>query len=117
MEQIIGIDLAKRVFQVHIISTQSDNKVNKMITCEKMMTLIAQQPSSHIVMETCGSANYWAGQFSNLGHEVKQISPQYVDPFLMESKNDKYDAVAIVEAGSRPEMRYVPKKIPKTAGY
>ncbi|EAA7680485.1 IS110 family transposase [Salmonella enterica] len=28
----------------------------------------------------------------------------------MGSKNDKNDAVAIVEAGSRPSMRYVPEK-------
>ncbi|XSG06592.1 IS110 family transposase (plasmid) [Klebsiella sp. WOUb02] len=41
---------------------------------------------------------------------VKQISPQYVAPFRMGSKNDKNDAIAIVEADSRPCMRYVPKK-------
>lgn len=110
MEQIIGIDLAKRVFQVHIVSAQGENKVNKMITREKLMTFIAQQPSSRIVMEACGSANYWARQISNHGHEVKQISPQYVAPFRMGSKNDKNDAVAIVEADSRPGMRYVPEK-------
>lgn len=28
----------------------------------------------------------------------------------MGSKNDKNDAVAIVEAGSRPSMHYVPEK-------
>ncbi|MCX8961009.1 IS110 family transposase, partial [Erwinia psidii] len=37
MEQIIGIDLAKRVFQVHIVSAQGENKFNKMITREKLM--------------------------------------------------------------------------------
>ncbi len=47
------------------------------------------------------------------GHEVKQISPQYVAPFRMGSKNDKNDAVAIVEADSRPGMRYVPEKTQK----
>ncbi len=56
MEQIIGIDLAKRVVQVHIVSTQGEKKANKMITREKLMAFIAQQPSSRIVMEACGSA-------------------------------------------------------------
>lgn len=74
------------------------------------MAFIDQQPSSRIVMEACGSANYWARQFSQYGHEVKQISPQYVAPFRMGSKNDKNDAIAIVEASSRPGMRYVPEK-------
>ncbi|WON76582.1 IS110 family transposase [Serratia sp. UGAL515B_01] len=102
MEQIIGIDLAKRVFQVHIVSLQGEKKANKMLTREKLKAFIAQQPSSRIVMEACGSATYWARQFGQYGHEVKQISPQYVAPFRMGSKNDKNDAIAIVEADSRP---------------
>ena len=110
MEQIIGIDLAKRVFQVHIVSTEGEKQANKMITREKLMTFIAQQPASRIVMEACGSANYWSRQFKQYGHEVKQISPQYVAPFRMGNKNDRNDAVAIVEAASRPGMRYVPEK-------
>lgn len=110
MEQIIGIDLAKRVFQVHIVSTQGEKKANKMITREKLMAFIAQQPSSRIVMEACGSANYWSRQFKTFGHDVRQISPQYVSPFRMGNKNDKNDATAIVEADSRPGMRYVPGK-------
>lgn len=108
MEQIIGIDLAKRVFHVHVVSPHGENKANKMITCEKLLAFIAQQPPSRIVMEACGSANYWTRQFSEHGHEVKQTSPQYVAPFRMGSKNDKNDAAAIVEADSRPGMRYVP---------
>uniref|UniRef100_UPI00301AEB98 IS110 family transposase n=1 Tax=Xenorhabdus sp. Sc-CR9 TaxID=2584468 RepID=UPI00301AEB98 len=61
-------------------------------------------------MEACGSANYGSRQFKCFGHEVKQISPQYVAPFRMGSKNDKNDAMAIVEADSRPRIRYVPEK-------
>lgn len=89
MEQIIGIDLAKRIFQVNIVSAQGEKKVNKMITREKLMAFIAQQPLSCIVMEACGSANYWSRQFRQYGHEVKQISPQYVAPFRMGSKTIK----------------------------
>ncbi|WP_036768772.1 hypothetical protein [Photorhabdus australis] len=77
---------------------------NTVVTRDKLMTFIAQQPPSKIVMEACGSANYWSRQFKRFGHEVKQISPQYVAPFRMGSKNDKNDAVAIVEADSRPGM-------------
>ncbi len=81
-----------------------------MVSREKLPAFIAQQPPSRIVMEACGSANYWSRQFRQFGHEVKQISPQYVTPFRMGSKNDKNDAIAIVEADSRPGMRYVPEK-------
>lgn len=42
-----------------------------------------------------------------LGHRVDLISPQFVKPFVKGNKNDARDAEAILEAGSRPEMRYV----------
>ena len=44
------------------------------------------------------------------GHAVKLISPQYVKPFVKTNKNDANDAEAIVEAGARPSMRFVPIK-------
>ncbi|CDL86434.1 transposase [Xenorhabdus cabanillasii JM26] len=110
MKQIIGIDLAKRVFQLHIVSSSGKSSQSKVIMRDKLTTFIAQQPQSRIVMEACGSANYWSRQFRQFGHDVKQINPQYVAPFRMGSKNDKNDAVAIVEADSRPGMRYVPEK-------
>jgi len=61
-------------------------------------------------MEACGTANYWSRQFEQLGHEVRQISPQYVARFRIGNKNDKNDAIAISEAFSRPDMRFVPIK-------
>ncbi len=38
------------------------------------------------------------------------ISPQFVKPFLKSNKNDYLDAEAIVEAGTRANMRFVPIK-------
>lgn len=61
-------------------------------------------------MEACCSANYWARNFSEYGHEVQLISPQFVKPFVKHNKNDRNDAEAIVEAASRPTMRYVSAK-------
>jgi hypothetical protein len=38
------------------------------------------------------------------------ISPQFVKPFVKTNKNDANDAMAIVEAASRPSMNFVPIK-------
>ncbi|WP_233592599.1 hypothetical protein [Erwinia psidii] len=38
--EITGIDLATRVFQVHITSVRGEKKINKMLTCEKLMAFI-----------------------------------------------------------------------------
>lgn len=110
MKQVIAIDLAKRVFQIHIPAAGERVSVNKVLNRNKLLAFIANQPESIIVMEACGTANYWSHQFVQLGHEVKQISPQYVARFRIGNKNDKNDAIAISEAFSRPDMRFVPIK-------
>jgi len=51
-------------------------------------------------------------EFEHYGHTVKQIAPQFVKPFLKSNKNDANDAEAIVEAASRPGMRFVMSKQP-----
>ena len=61
-------------------------------------------------MEACSSAHHWARRFQQMGIEVRLISPQYVTPFVKTNKNDRNDAEAIVEAASRPAMRFVTVK-------
>lgn len=58
-------------------------------------------------MEACSTAHHWARRFQTLGIQVQLISPQYVAPFVKTNKNDRNDAEAIVEAASRPAMRFV----------
>lgn len=110
MKQIIAIDLAKRVFQIHIPASGESPVINKVLSRNKLLAYIANQPQSIVVMEACGTANYWSRQFEQLGHESRQISPQYVARFRIGNKNDKNDAIAISEAFSRPDMRFVPIK-------
>jgi len=109
---ILGIDIAKSVFQLHGIDKMGNAVLNKRLTREKLLPFIAQLPPCLIVMEACGGANYWSRQFVARSHQVKLISPQYVKPFVKTNKNDHNDVVAITEAASRPSMHYVaPKSI------
>ncbi|OYR17513.1 transposase family protein [Brucella rhizosphaerae] len=66
-----------------------------------------------MVLEACGSANYWARELAKIGHDVKLIAPQYVRPFVKRQKNDATDAEAIVIAARQPEMRFVEPKAPE----
>ena len=106
----LGIDLAKNVFQIHGADSKGKAVLKKQLSRQKLCELAANLPSCKIVMEACGSANYWARKFIRYGHEVKLISPQHVKPFVKSNKNDRNDAEAIVEASSRPSMRYVTPK-------
>jgi transposase len=58
-------------------------------------------------MECCGGSHYWSRRFESAGIKTKQISPQFVKPYVKSNKNDYIDAEAICEAASREEMRFV----------
>jgi len=109
---MIGVDLAKNVFQLHAASMAGQPQFRKKLSRQSFGKFMAQQPPAVVVMEACGSAHYWAREMIRLGHVVKLIAPQYVKPFVKRQKNDAADAEAIVIAAQRPEMRFVE---PKTA--
>ena len=107
---IIGLDLSKRSFQAH--GTLADGSVafRKKLTREKVLGFLAKQPRCTVAMEACGSAHHWGRAIRDAGHEVRLIPPAYVKPFVKRQKNDAADAEAIVEAASRPTMRFVAVK-------
>jgi len=109
----IGLDLAKNVF--HAIGCDEHGKVikKKMLRRSGLLAWFATLPPSLVGMEACASAHYWARELKALGHQVKLIPPQYVKPFVRGNKNDYNDALAIAEAVTRPEMRFVSIKTPE----
>ena len=109
-DTMIGVDLAKSVFQLHGASMTGQMKFRKKLTRALLLRFMAEQPPAVVVMEACGSASYWARELIKLGHEVRLIAPQYVRPFVKRQKNDAADAEAIVVAAQRPEMRFVEPK-------
>jgi hypothetical protein len=50
---------------------------------------------------------YLAAQLTALGHEVRLMSPALVMPYRKGNKTDRNDAEAILEAVTRPSMRFV----------
>lgn len=109
-DTMIGIDLAKNVFQVHGASMSGQIKFQRKLTRQHFRRFMADQVPAMVVMEACGSAHYWAREMAKLGHEVRLIAPQYVRPFVKRQKNDAADAEAIVIAAQRPEMRFTTPK-------
>ena len=111
-DTMIGVDLAKCVFQLHGASMAGQVMFRKKLTRAQFCAFMAQHPACLVGFEACGSASYWAREMAALGHEAKLIAPQYVRPFVKRQKNDANDAEAIVIAARQPEMRFV---LPKTA--
>src|SRR6056297_1768282 len=109
-DMMIGVDLAKNVFQVHGALRAGEIQFRKKLTRKQFTAFMARQDPCLVIFEACGSAYYWAREMGSLGHEVKLIAPQYACPFVKRQKNDAADAEAIVIAARQPEMRFVAPK-------
>ena len=107
---IIGIDLAKNVFQLHAEDDAGTVLWRKRLRREELARFLASQPHSLIGMEACGSAHHWARVLSAQGHEVRLMHAKYVKAYVKRGKSDLRDAEACCEAVQRPNMRFVPVK-------
>ena len=105
--KVLGIDIAKNVFQLHGVDRGGKVILEKRLSRSKLSEFVANLAPCLIGMEACASSNYWALKFQSYGHEVKLMSPQYVKPYVKTHKNDQRDAEAICEAVTRPNMRFV----------
>jgi transposase len=110
----VGVDLAKRVLQVHAVDAAGRVLVSRALARDKFIAWCAQLPGGCIVaMETSSSAHHWARKLVALGLDARIIAAQLVAPYRRQGascKNDANDAAAICEAASRPQMHFVPVK-------
>jgi transposase len=106
----VGLDIAKTVFHFYGVNRAGKLVKKKVLKRAYLLSFFAKLEPSEVVMEACGSANYWYRKLSLLGHTVKLIAPQYVIAYRRKSKNDFNDAQAIAEAAQRADMNFVEAK-------
>ena len=118
MEQIkiVGLDIAKSVFQVHGIDGDGEVVVRRRLKRSRVLPFFASLEPCRIGIEACATAHFWARELGALGHDVKLMAPAYVKPYVKRQKNDAADAEAICEAVTRPTMRFVPVKAVEQQG-
>src|ERR1700729_1698972 len=108
--KVLGIDLAKNVFQLHGTDTSGKVVLRKRLSRTKLIEFMSNLAPCLVGIEACGSAHYWARTFKSMGHSAKMMAPQFVKPYIKSNKNDMRDAEGINEAVTRPTMRFVPIK-------
>ena len=81
MPVTIGLDIAKRFFQLHAIDTDSGQIERLKLRRAEVVPFFANRRPCLVAMEACGSSHHWARELQ-----------------------------AICEAAQRPEMRFVPVK-------
>jgi transposase len=110
---MIGMDLAKSVFQVHAIDGAGQVVIRRQLKRGQVEKFFAKLEPSVVGMEACGGAHHWGRVLQGLGHEVRMMPPAYVKPYVKRNKTDGRDAEAICEAMQRPTMRFVAVKRPE----
>lgn len=110
----VGVDLAKRVIQVHAVDGAGRVVTNRALARDKFLAWCAQlPPGCMVVMEVSSSAHHWARQLLAMGLDARIVSAHLAAPYRAEGasgKNDANDAAAICEAAGRPHMRFIPVK-------
>src|SRR5208283_2894013 len=107
---VIGLDLAKNVFQVHGIDDSGQALLKRKLRRSEVLPFFAGLAPALVGIEACHTAHYWGREIAALGHDVRLMPPQFVKPYVKSQKNDAADAEAIAEAVQRPTMRFVPIK-------
>src|SRR6218665_293300 len=94
-QQVIGVDIAKRGFQLHRVDFETGEIMGVQLKCEKFVEDFANRAHCLIGMEALGDAQHWAQKLIELGHEVKLLPARMVKPFVGRNKSDAADARAI----------------------
>ena len=106
----IGVDLAKNIIQVSVVSARGKELLNKALTRKKFAEFLAKQKASLVAFEAFATAHYWARAAKRHGHAVKIIPARAVFPFRQGHKTDQNDALAVAEAAVRPNIKEAPLK-------
>ena len=83
---IIGVDIAKHVFQIHGARADGSVAFSKKLSRAKLLPFFWAQPRSVVAMEACAGSHHWGRQIEALGHQVRLIAPAYVKPFVKRQK-------------------------------
>jgi transposase len=106
----IGIDLGKNSCSLAGLDGTGAVVLRRRMTRERLIAFLAGLPGCVVAMEACCGAPHLGRLFAAQGHEVRLMSPEYVQPYVKAQKNDDRDAEAIAEAATRPTMRFVALK-------
>ena len=95
---IVGIDIAKSVFQAYTCNVQTGEINNEQVKRADLLERFVDRGKCLIGMEACGRSQYWARKFQVLGHTVRLMDAKLVKPFVQHNKSDRADAEGIFNA-------------------
>ena len=79
---IIGVDIAKSVFQIQGVDADGTVVIRKRIGRLKVLEFFANLPPCLVGMEACATAHQWARELKKLGHDTRLMPPTYVKAYV-----------------------------------
>ena len=107
---VIGMDIAKNVFQIHIVDAESGEIQRVKLKRDRVADFFANRKSSLVALEACGGAHHWARMLQAQGHQAKLLPAKHVRPFVLRDKTDARDAQAIWVAAQQFHIKPVAVK-------
>lgn len=107
----VAVDLAKDVFEVAEANIHHRVVGRRRLTrrqFERFLTTLP--PGTEVVMEACGTAQYWGRRCQALQLRPVLLPVQYVRAYVRRNKSDRTDAEALLEARRCDAMLPVPIK-------
>lgn len=106
--RILSVDLAKDVFEVAVANRNYRVVQRHRLSRREFDRFLATEAPALVLMESCGTAHYWARQARVAGHHPELIPAHYVRPYRRRGKNDRVDTEAILEAHRCKGIKPVP---------
>ena len=112
----VGVDLAKNVIQISVVSSRGKERLNRSLTRRKFAEFLAKQQPALVAFEACATSHYWSRVAQRYGHVARIIPAKAVAPFRQGHKTDSNDALAVAEAARRPNIKEAPMKTVEQQG-
>jgi transposase len=103
----ISLDLAKYVFEIHGVDGQGKTLVRRTLRRDAVTTFFGNLPPCLVGMEASNGAHFWAKALSELGHDVRLISPQFVTPFGPEQRDRAQFRIALEDQPDGRPLRLI----------
>lgn len=103
----IAVDLAKTVFEIAVAHQSGRILERRRLTRSQFERFWPLRERGRVIMEACGTAQFWARRLRALGFEVVRLPPHTVRPYVPRNKTDRTDCKGLLEAARNPRIHPV----------
>lgn len=104
---VFSVDIGKNLFHVVGLDNKGAPVQRAKFRRDKLLQFFGRAERTLVGMEACPGSQWLARKLQAMGHQVRIIPAEFVKPYVKSNKNDVIDAQVIVEATTRPTMRFV----------